>query len=133
MLALAPITAPLGLALLTLVGTAHAADFVALRDVAPGIVQAMHYATPTNFTGAVVPGYLSVVTAVEVPVSSRHQRPLAVPACRALPGTGALARWNHEAIEAILAQIQDPSPRYQVLPVQWCGQQHAAHAPSQLS
>lgn len=58
MLALAPITAPLGLALLTLVGTAHAADFVALRDVAPGIVQAMHYATPTNFTGAVVPGYV---------------------------------------------------------------------------
>jgi len=57
MLALAPIIAPLGLALLALAGAAHAAEFVALRDVAPGIVQAMHYATPTNFTGAVVPGY----------------------------------------------------------------------------
>jgi len=57
MLAPAPIIAPLGLALLTLAGAAHAAEFVALRDVAPGIVQAMHYATPTNFTGAVVPGY----------------------------------------------------------------------------
>ena len=56
----APIIAPLGLALLSLwaAGAAHAAEFVALRDVAPGIVQAMHYATATNFTGAVVPGYV---------------------------------------------------------------------------
>lgn len=38
-------------------GAAAAADFVALSDVAPDIVQAMHYATATNFTGAVVPGY----------------------------------------------------------------------------
>jgi len=58
MLSLCPIVAPLGLALLTLAGATHAAEFVALRDVAPGIVQAMHYATPTNFTGAVVPGYI---------------------------------------------------------------------------
>lgn len=49
--------AHLGLALLTgtAPGAAAAADFVALSDVAP--VQAMHYATATNFTGAVVPGY----------------------------------------------------------------------------
>jgi D-alanyl-D-alanine dipeptidase len=54
-----PVIAPIGLVLLTVsaAGTAHAAEFVALRDVAPGIVQAMHYATATNFTGAVVPGY----------------------------------------------------------------------------
>lgn len=31
--------------------------FVYLKDVAPGIVQDMRYATPHNFTGAVVPGY----------------------------------------------------------------------------
>lgn len=49
----------LGLALLAgaVPGAAGAADFVALRDVAPDIVQAMHYATATNFTGAMVPGY----------------------------------------------------------------------------
>jgi D-alanyl-D-alanine dipeptidase len=51
--------AHLGLALLAGVtpGAAGAADFVALREVAPDIVQAMHYASATNFTGAVVPGY----------------------------------------------------------------------------
>lgn len=51
--------AHLGVALLAGVapGAAAAADFVALSDVAPGIAQAMHYASATNFTGAVVPGY----------------------------------------------------------------------------
>lgn len=34
-----------------------AAEFVALRDVVPDIVEAMHYATPNNFTGEVVAGY----------------------------------------------------------------------------
>lgn len=60
MLSLRPIIAPLGLALLALstASAAHAAEFVALRDVAPGIAEAMHYATATNFTGAVVPGYV---------------------------------------------------------------------------
>jgi len=60
MLSPGPLIAPLGLALLiaSVAGAAHAAEFVALRDVAPGIVQAMHYATATNFTGALVPGYV---------------------------------------------------------------------------
>ncbi|WP_417310102.1 M15 family metallopeptidase [Devosia sp.] len=46
-------------ALLMLAGTgaAGAADFVALRDIDPSIVQAMHYATPNNFTGKPVAGY----------------------------------------------------------------------------
>ena len=51
--------AHLGLALATVAvpAAAGAADFVALREVAPEIVQAMHYASASNFTGAVVPGY----------------------------------------------------------------------------
>lgn len=51
--------ARLGLALLAGIAPslAGAADFVALREVAPDILQAMHYASATNFTGAVVPGY----------------------------------------------------------------------------
>lgn len=38
---------------------AQAAEFVVLRDFAPSIQQAMHYATPNNFTGKVVAGYAS--------------------------------------------------------------------------
>ena len=33
------------------------AGFVRLRELAPGIAQDIRYATPFNFTGAVVPGY----------------------------------------------------------------------------
>jgi zinc D-Ala-D-Ala dipeptidase len=33
------------------------ADFVFLRDVAPGIAQEIRYATPNNFTAAALPGY----------------------------------------------------------------------------
>lgn len=35
------------------------ADFVELRDIDPSIVQEMRYATPHNFTGAPVDGYLA--------------------------------------------------------------------------
>jgi D-alanyl-D-alanine dipeptidase len=33
------------------------APLVYLRDVEPGVIQDMRYATPDNFTGAIVPGY----------------------------------------------------------------------------
>lgn len=51
------------IAFATLAGCAHGTTaalpdgFVHLRDVDAGIVQDMRYATPHNFTGAVVPGY----------------------------------------------------------------------------
>ena len=37
--------------------TAMPDTFVALKDVDPTILQSVHYGTPHNFTGAVVPGY----------------------------------------------------------------------------
>ena len=53
------------------------ADFVGLRDVDPSILQEMRYATPHNFTGAPVEGYLAptcILTRPAAEALARAQR-----------------------------------------------------------
>ena len=53
------------------------ADFVALRDVDPSILQDMRYSTPHNFTGAPVDGYLAptcILTRPAAEALARAQR-----------------------------------------------------------
>ena len=49
-------------------------DFVALRDVEPSILQEMRYATPHNFTGAPVVGYLAPACILTRPAAEVHNR-----------------------------------------------------------
>jgi zinc D-Ala-D-Ala dipeptidase len=51
-----------------------AAEFVALRDIAPDIVEAMHYGTATNFTGSPVPGYDEAACIVTRPTAEALAR-----------------------------------------------------------
>ena len=48
--------------------------FVRLRDVAPGIIVEMRYATPDNFTGARVPGYHANTCILATPVAQALKR-----------------------------------------------------------
>lgn len=49
-------------------------DFVALRDVDPSILQDMRYATPHNFTGAPVDGYLAPTCILTRPAAEALSR-----------------------------------------------------------